>query len=50
MSLLGVDVSATRDEIRRRYLELAKETHPDSGGSVTSFQTIKEAYEEGTRR
>ena len=48
--ILGVEPTSTKDEIRRRYLELAKETHPDLGGSVTTFQTIKEAYEEGLRR
>jgi hypothetical protein len=49
-AVLGVDLNSTKEEIRRRYLELAKETHPDSGGSVTTFQAIKEAYEEGMRR
>jgi curved DNA-binding protein CbpA len=43
-------VNSTKDEIRRKFLELAKENHPDTGGSVTAFQQIKEAYEEGMRR
>jgi molecular chaperone DnaJ len=49
-AVLGVELNATKHEIRRSYLELAKETHPDRGGSVTTFQAIKEAYEEGMRR
>lgn len=48
--ILGVEPNSSKEEIRRRYIELAKETHPDSGGSVSSFQAIKEAYEEGMRR
>jgi hypothetical protein len=30
-AVLGVDLNSTKEEIRRRYLELAKETHPDNG-------------------
>jgi DnaJ-domain-containing protein 1 len=48
--VLGVELNSTKEVIRKRYLELAKENHPDNGGSTTTFQIIKEAYEEGIKR
>ncbi|CAM9935635.1 unnamed protein product, partial [Choristocarpus tenellus] len=44
---LGVDKTATTDDIKRAYRALAKETHPDTRGPMASkenFETIAEAY------
>ena len=44
-SVLGISPIADQIEIRRRYLELAKTTHPDVGGDAARFREIKAAYE-----
>ena len=41
---LGVDRSATPDEIKRAYRKLASQHHPDKGGNKGKFQEIEEAY------
>jgi len=41
---LGVDPNATLKEIRKAYIRLAKETHPDTGGDAVAFQDILLAY------
>jgi hypothetical protein len=42
--VLGVDPSATAEEIRLAYVRLAKRVHPDSGGNAALFRQIEEAY------
>jgi curved DNA-binding protein CbpA len=42
--LLGVSPSAEVVEIRRSYLLLAKEHHPDAGGSTEIMQQLNTAY------
>lgn len=42
---LGLPASATTDEIRARYRELAMVAHPDHGGDPTVFRLLNEAYE-----
>lgn len=42
---LGIDSSATPDEIKEAYRRLAKKHHPDKGGDTETFQRIKAAYE-----
>ena len=44
-AVLGLTLTATRDEIRKRYRELARECHPDRGGDVSRFRRISEAAE-----
>jgi hypothetical protein len=42
--VLGVPPTATRDQIRRAYLRLARRTHPDAGGSDVRMQAVNEAW------
>jgi curved DNA-binding protein CbpA len=42
--VLGVQPSAEVAEIRRAYLLLAKEHHPDAGGSTETMQQLNTAY------
>lgn len=42
---LGLQMVATPDEIKASYRKLAKQHHPDSGGDVSKFQEVSNAYE-----
>jgi DnaJ-class molecular chaperone len=42
---LGVDKSASDDQIKKAYRRLASTNHPDKGGDTATFQNIKLAYE-----
>jgi curved DNA-binding protein len=42
---LGLDRSASADEIKRAYRRLASQHHPDKGGDKTRFQEIQQAYQ-----
>jgi DnaJ-class molecular chaperone len=41
---LGVDRTATPDQIKQAYRRLASLHHPDKGGDTAQFQEIQEAY------
>ena len=43
--LLGVESSASADEIQVAWRSTAKRLHPDRGGSVTEFQQAEIAYQ-----
>ena len=41
---LGVNRTASPDEIKRAYRKLASQHHPDKGGDKGKFQEVEEAY------
>lgn len=43
--ILGVDKSASQDEIKRAFRKKAVELHPDRGGDEAKFKELNEAYE-----
>jgi hypothetical protein len=45
LAALGLPPNATRQQIKRRYRELAKRYHPDRGGDQRQMQRIIAAYE-----
>ena len=47
---LGFDqIPAAAEDVKDRYRTLAKEKHPDGGGSVEEFQRLKDAAEKALR-
>jgi curved DNA-binding protein CbpA len=42
--VLNVDKNATKDEIKKSFRELAKNNHPDQGGSTDRMSEITNAY------
>lgn len=48
--ILGVAQTATANEIRDAWRELAKQNHPDRGGSVDKMSKINNAYQDGMAR
>ena len=53
-NILGVEKTATKEEIRKAYKKLIRTEHPDKGGDKEKFQKIQLAYEtlndEGKRK
>lgn len=43
--ILGVNDTATQDEIKKAYRKKAIESHPDKGGNEDTFKKISEAYD-----
>lgn len=43
--ILGVEKTATYDEIKKAFRKLALKKHPDRGGNKEEFQEIQKAYE-----
>ena len=46
--VLGLESSATVDDVKQAYRKLAMKHHPDRGGDESKFKEIKEAYEQLT--
>ena len=47
---LGVEVrdrniSISKEDLRKKYIEAAKVTHPDCGGNAEEFIDVKQAYD-----
>ncbi len=45
LALMGLPPTATRQQIKRRYRELAKKHHPDRGGDSHDMQRLVAAYQ-----
>ncbi|QBD82728.1 J domain-containing protein [Ktedonosporobacter rubrisoli] len=45
LSVLGLPLNATSEQIKRRYRTLAKRHHPDRGGDPEQMRRIVAAYE-----
>lgn len=43
--ILGVQKTASADDIKRAYRKLAAEHHPDRGGNADKFKEVSEAYQ-----
>ena len=43
--VLGVDKSASQDEIKKAFRKKAMESHPDKGGDEAKFREVSEAYD-----
>jgi len=44
-TILGIDKSATQDEVKKAFHKLAHKYHPDKGGDEKKFKEINEAYQ-----
>jgi DnaJ-class molecular chaperone len=44
-SVLGINKSASPEEIKRAYRSMAMKHHPDRGGDESKFKQVNEAYE-----
>jgi curved DNA-binding protein len=44
-SALGVEKTATQDDIRKAYKKMSMKHHPDRGGDEAEFKKINEAYQ-----
>ena len=45
-AVLGLPLHATRGEAQRAFRRLAKQTHPDTGGSPAEFRAVAGAWAE----
>lgn len=42
--VLSLPYDADRDDVRRAFRRLARETHPDRGGAADAFHEVRDAY------
>jgi DnaJ-class molecular chaperone len=45
LEILGLPILVTKQDIKRRYIQLAKRYHPDVGGDREKMERINSAYE-----
>lgn len=45
LKILGLPLSATVTDIRKNYLKLVSDCHPDKGGESHRFREVQQAYE-----
>jgi curved DNA-binding protein CbpA len=43
-TLLGLTISSSIPQVKKRYWQLARTHHPDNGGSVEKMKDVNEAY------
>jgi hypothetical protein len=46
---LGLDASATSEDVKRAFRRLAFALHPDRGGSMAAFVALEETYRDALR-
>ncbi|MDH4322330.1 MAG: DnaJ domain-containing protein, partial [Desulfobulbaceae bacterium] len=46
LAVFGLQADAGREEVKRRYRQLAREHHPDRGGDPERFRRVREAAED----
>jgi hypothetical protein len=49
LDTLGLDRSATEDDVREAFRAQSKELHPDHGGNPAAFPRLRDAYERWKR-
>jgi len=49
LEFLGLEATATKDDVLARYKELAKTMHPDRGGTSETFQQLQHARDEALK-
>jgi hypothetical protein len=49
-TLLGVEQTASKNDIRAAYRALSKIHHPDAGGDPVDFKRLRTAYDEGMKQ
>ena len=42
---LGVEKTASAEDIRKAYMSIVRTTHPDRGGDPEKFKVVQKAYE-----
>lgn len=47
--ILGVQVNATKNDIRNAFRALSKVHHPDAGGNEEDFKRLRAAYDQGMK-
>jgi hypothetical protein len=43
--VFGIGRAATQEDVKARYRQLAKERHPDTGGTENAFKELQTAYD-----
>ena len=47
--VLGLEPSASADEVKAHWRKLASQHHPDRGGDAELFDTLRQAYNQALR-